>query len=279
MTRHRLEYAVFRELRSSWLTGSSGGACLRLIARTDALGNGAAYLTDHPEELPRFSDKLCLDDGNLLRFTAPHEETRYLCLLVEDLAGSGQFLLTSSPSELVAGFEDEVVHPGYLAELEEKRLRSIEYLKTPAIEWLRRLAPITGETISLILTEPRLYHARCAASRASFMGGMFGGDGLVPLGVWATLWQRGEALFPCPSCGGNVHAFHAARGLSVGRRGGFCDRCGSYATEQSTASVVEVRKLLESLPHPAVRPYRIDRAVETIDRELRRDTSAPMPRR
>ena len=77
-----------------------------------------------------------------------------------------------------------------------------------------------------ILETPRYFFCQPTMAFMSSLW-LFGGGGLIPLGVLILLWEKGRMLYDCPACGFQLHAV----GLSgsafqeVGTVWGFCGGC------------------------------------------------------
>jgi hypothetical protein len=268
MVKHIIDSAIFDSLARRWIRLDAASGAIVILGCTNEVSAGEAYAyTRNPIGLPLISDRLLDPSGSFRAAESSGPDTRYLCYGVAHGNDEGEFSFVEGLASRLQSALDVIDHPALLSELTEKLERARRYLSTPPNDWIRRLVPIDDRVIDTILSDDRLFHARWVTGRSSLT---FAGTTYVPLGVWARLWKRGDAVTPCSACGGRVYYFDAAASLSSGRGSGICGTCGSYASEPDRRTALDAARLTRGLDGPFVRPFRMDSAVAEINRLLGR---------
>ena len=267
LIKHEVESTLFNQFRHSWLKIAMADTFVYLLSRTDDMLEVPAEFEGHPELLEPLRKIIVSTPQGEDISVEPSYTTRYLYYRVSGESDEGTLHVTKNPSTVLGELDVRVTHEGLLVELHEKLWKTEEYLLTDPVQWLMRLIPIDEQTIDLILGNAKLYHARCSISLVNFA---YGGARLVPLGLLASLFREGKAVFTCRACGEKVFTILIGRGLSGGGRTGVCGTCGLVQSDHNAGSFPDVWTRAKDLPKPPVRPYRIDTAIEVIKRELGR---------
>ncbi len=207
-----------------------------------------------------------LERNTGIRVTAITSKSQpYQLFSVAGESHEGEFQIPRSIHRVAKSWEDEILHPGLICELNSKLETTIRFYAADQDSLMLKLLPLTTDRMAMILEDERLTQCRPPACTAGFV---LAGSFTIRLGTLVSLWREGKAIRSCPACGGPAFVFRVGSGLSSGVTRAICSQCHrTVRTRESGPGIFSIiseesRKLAIS----RFRPYRFDTVLRVLEK-------------